>query len=58
VNTRLLLSPLGMKLVQRALNENVKRYEAAFGEIKIPQGTTLADQLFKSAGTPPSGEKE
>ncbi len=58
VNTRLLLSPLGMKLVQRALNENIKRYEAAFGEIKIPQGTTLADQLFKSAGTPPSGEKE
>lgn len=58
VNTRLLFSPLGMKLVQRALNENIKRYEAAFGEIKVPQGSTLADELFKSAGPPSSGEDD
>ncbi len=54
VNTRLLLSPIGMKLVQRALNENIKRYEAAFGEIRIPQGPTLADELFKGTGAPPA----
>lgn len=47
VNTRLVLSPLSMKLMQQAINENVRRYEAQFGEIAIPQGHSLADQLFK-----------
>ncbi|HHX09209.1 MAG TPA: DUF3467 domain-containing protein [Chloroflexi bacterium] len=58
VNTRLILSPLGMKLLQRALNENIKRYETAFGEIKIPQGGTLAEELFKGTGSPIEPEEE
>lgn len=58
VNTRLILSPLAMKLLQRALNENLKRYEDKFGEIKIPHGSTLADELFRGTGNPDSPEGE
>ncbi len=58
VNTRLILSPLAMKLLQRALNENVKRYEDKFGEIKVPHGSTLADELFRAAGNTDSPEGE
>ena len=55
VNTRLILSPLAMKLLQRALNENIKRFEDKFGEIKVPHGSTLADELFRGTN-PPEGE--
>lgn len=50
LNTRLILSPLTMKLTQRAINENIARYEAVFGEIRIPRGHTLADELFRDTG--------
>jgi len=52
VNTRLILSPLAMKLLQRALNENIKRFEDKFGEIKVPHGSTLADELFRGTNPP------
>jgi hypothetical protein len=48
------MSPLGAKLLQRALSENIKRYEAAFGEIRVPGSKTLADFLFRPS--PPSEE--
>jgi len=54
VSTRVVMSPLGAKLLQRALAENLSRYEAAFGEIKIPGESTLADLLFR----PPAPPKE
>jgi hypothetical protein len=54
VCTRVVMSPLGAKLLQRALAENLARYEAAFGEIKIPGENSLADFLFK----PPAPPKE
>jgi hypothetical protein len=54
VCSRVVMSPLGAKLLQRALAENLSRYEAAFGEIKIPGENTLADFLFH----PPSQPKE
>jgi hypothetical protein len=54
VCTRVVMSPLGAKLLQRALAENLSRYEAAFGEIKIPGENTLADYLFH----PPTHPKE
>ncbi len=59
LNTRLILSPLTMKLFQRAINENIARYEANFGEILIPRGHTLADELFrdKSGQNPPDESK-
>jgi hypothetical protein len=54
VCTRVVMSPLGAKLLQRALSENISRYEAAFGEIKIPGESSLADLLFR----PPAPPKE
>jgi hypothetical protein len=54
VCTRVVMSPLGAKLLQRALAENLSRYEAAFGEIKVPGENSLADFLFK----PPTAPKE
>lgn len=54
VCTRVVMSPLGAKLLQRALAENLSRYETAFGEIKIPGENSLADFLFR----PPTPPKE
>lgn len=52
VKSRIVMSPLGAKLLFRALEENLAKYEAAYGEIHIPRETTLADQLFRPP-TPP-----
>jgi len=46
VSSRIVMSPLGAKLFHRALTENLSRYEAAFGEIRLPGGPSLADNLF------------
>ena len=56
VNTRLVLAPLAMKLLQAALNENIKRYEEKFGTITVPQGTSLADKLFRHPNSPEGEE--
>ena len=47
VKSQVLMSPIGAKLFLRALVENLGKYEANFGEIQIPGGTSLAQQLFK-----------
>jgi hypothetical protein len=48
VVSRLLMSPLSAKLFHRALGENLAKYEANFGEIKVPGGTSsLAEHLFR-----------
>ncbi|MEA3349731.1 MAG: DUF3467 domain-containing protein [Chloroflexota bacterium] len=47
VQTRVLMSPVSAKLFQRALGENISKYEAKFGEINIPGGTSLAEHLFR-----------
>lgn len=52
VRSRIVMSPLAAKLFFRALGENLARYEAAFGEIRVPGTTSLADFLFKPP-TPP-----
>ncbi len=57
INARVVMTPLSAKLLLRALNENVARYEAAFGEIKLPSGNTLADSLFRNLH-PPEPPKE
>jgi hypothetical protein len=54
VRNRIVMSPLGAKLLLRALSENIKRYESSFGEISVPGSKTLADFLFRPA--PPSEE--
>ncbi len=62
VVSRVLMSPLGAKLFLAALTENITKYEAAFGEIKIPKKHSLADTLFRSPQSnneeSPEGEKE
>jgi len=52
VLVRVLLSPVGAKLLLRALAENIARYEATFGEIHLPGDSGLANDLFKSVHPP------
>jgi hypothetical protein len=56
VQSRIVMSPLGAKLFLRALAENLSRYEAAFGEINIPSGGALANQLFRHNQSPENPE--
>ena len=59
VQTRVVMSPLGAKLLLRALAENLNRYETSFGEIHIPGDTSLAEFLFRPPhppSTPPPPE--
>ena len=52
VRARIIMSPLGVKLLYRALGENLQRYEAAFGEVKVPGEASLADYLFRPTHPP------
>jgi hypothetical protein len=52
VQSRVIMSPVSAKLLYRALAENLARFEAAFGEINIPGGTSLADTLFRPPERP------
>jgi hypothetical protein len=52
VQSRIVMSPLGAKLFQRALAENLAKFESAFGEITVPGGSTLADHLFHPPNPP------
>lgn len=47
IRARILMTPLSAKLLMRALTENLARYEAAFGEIRVPGNSSLAEHLFK-----------
>lgn len=57
IRSRIVMTPLSVKLLLRALTENMARYEAAFGEINIPINSTLAENLFKPF-QPPEPPKE
>ena len=57
VQARMLMAPLSAKLLLRALQENLARYEASFGEIVIPKNNNLAENLFKGL-QPPEPPKE
>ncbi len=57
VRARILMTPLSAKLLLRALKENIARYEAALGEINVPNSSTLADNLFGRI-QPPEPPKE
>jgi hypothetical protein len=47
VSTRIVMTPLNAKLFLRALSENLSKFEGANGEIRLPEGMSLADHLFK-----------
>ncbi len=57
IRTRVVMSPLSAKLLLRALNENITRYESAFGEIMVPSNSSLAESLFRPPH-PPEPPKE
>ena len=49
VEERIVMSPTHAKLFLRALQDNIEKYEARFGEINVPPTpVSLADQLFRS----------
>jgi len=58
VIARVIMTPVGIKLFAQALNENIARFEANFGPIKLPSGgPSLADSLFRPF-YPPEPPKE
>ncbi len=47
VQARVVMTPLNVKLLINALQENLSKYEAKYGEVHLPsQGSSLAQQLF------------
>lgn len=52
VKARIVMSPLGAKSFLRALAENLSRFEATNGEIRMPGDSTLANDLFKQIKPP------
>ena len=57
VKSRVVMTPINAKFLLRALGEHLARYEAQHGEIKMPQGPTLADQLFRGKPGDETGEE-
>jgi hypothetical protein len=47
VLSRVIMSPMHAKLLQRALSQNIANYERQFGQIQLPQQTSLAEQFFR-----------
>lgn len=52
VLSRIIMSPVGAKMLFRALGENIARYESVFGELPLPGDSGLADGLFKGVHPP------
>jgi hypothetical protein len=58
VHARIVTTPMHAKLLLRALTENLEKYEAQFGEIKLPSGGgKLAQQFFGGVKPPDSPEE-
>ncbi len=49
IKARVVMTALNAKLLLRALGEHMARYETQFGEISLPEGPHLADQLFRTS---------
>lgn len=58
VSSRIVMTPLSAKLLLRALNDNLARYEASFGEINTPKTNSLADNLFRPFLNPDQDDKD
>jgi len=49
VGARIVMTPMHAKLLLRALQDNIEKFEAQYGAIYVPQqGEALANQLFHS----------
>lgn len=55
VRARVVMTPLNAKLLLKALGDNLARFEAQFGPIAVPEGSSLADQLFRPPATEGGG---
>ncbi|MFQ6100852.1 MAG: DUF3467 domain-containing protein [Anaerolineae bacterium] len=53
VYARIITTPMHAKLLLRALGENLEKYEAQFGEIKMPSGGDELARQFFGAVKPP-----
>jgi hypothetical protein len=47
VMSRIIMSPVHVKMLHLALGQNIAKFEGQFGEIRMPNQPSLADQLFK-----------
>ena len=57
VRTRIVLTPTNAKMLLKALQDNIDRYEKQNGEIKLPaRPQSLADQLFNSIRSHEEGD--
>ncbi|MBI9044464.1 MAG: DUF3467 domain-containing protein [Anaerolineaceae bacterium] len=58
IKARIIMSPTGAKMFLRSLEENLKRYETAFGEIPVHGDTSLARDLFRTIQPPDLSKEE
>ena len=63
VQSRVVVTPANAKLLLRALQQNIDRFEERYGEIELPpKPVSLADQLFSTIrpedGDPSTDEDE
>ena len=58
VKARVVMTPTNAKLLHRALTEHISRFETQYGEIHVPEGTGLADHLFRPPPTDQKSEEE
>jgi hypothetical protein len=56
ITSRVILTPLCAKAFLRALTENLAKFEAQYGEIRLPEGPSLAEQLFGKPAVDPQPE--
>lgn len=58
VDVRVVMTPIGAKMLLQVLTENIQHYEKTFGEIHMPSlPHSLADDLFNPSGFPPPENK-
>lgn len=48
VKARVIMTPANAKALSQALGGHLKKYEEKYGEIHLSEGSTLADELFRS----------
>lgn len=49
VRNRVVMTAFNAKLLHHALGDHIAKFEDRFGEIDLPEGTSLADQLFRQS---------
>lgn len=61
VQARIIMTPAHAKMLRKTLEENLKKFETQFGEIKVhggPEGLQKGNIGFESSPMPEEGEKE